>query len=63
MPAPDPLITLIREWLAKADNDLTNAATLDIPLSEARQAVAVARRVRREVRGHLPRGSLRRKRK
>jgi HEPN domain-containing protein len=25
MHAPDPLIDLVREWLAKADNDLTNA--------------------------------------
>lgn len=33
MPAPDPLITLIREWVAKAENDLKNAAhtlTLDV---------------------------------
>jgi HEPN domain-containing protein len=141
MPTPDPVIEVIREWLHKADNDLTNAAhTLklgadcptdtvcfhaqqvvekcikallvfqatpfskthdihalrallpprlrprldkkfqklltgyatvkrypdaqpDIPLSEARQAVAVARRVRREVRRHLPRAALRRRRK
>src|SRR5438093_1024220 len=33
----------------------------DIPLREARHAVAVARRVRREVRRHLPRAALRRK--
>jgi HEPN domain-containing protein len=33
----------------------------DVPLSEARKAVAVARRVRREVRTHLPRAALRRK--
>jgi len=137
MPAADPVIAVIREWLHKADNDLTNAAhTLklgvkcptdtvcfhaqqrvekyikallvfrkvpfpkthdihalrallparlrpkldiktqdlltdyatvkrypdakpDIPLREARQAVAVARRVRREVRRHLPRAALR----
>jgi HEPN domain-containing protein len=26
MPAPDPVITVVREWLAKADNDLLNAA-------------------------------------
>src|ERR1044072_812215 len=26
MPAPDPLITLLREWLVQADNDLKNAA-------------------------------------
>jgi hypothetical protein len=34
-----------------------------IPLSEARHAVAVARRVRREIRRHLPRAALRRKSK
>src|SRR5277367_5553966 len=29
MPAPDPVITVIREWLVKADNDLlTTAHTL-----------------------------------
>lgn len=139
MPAPDPFITLLREWLAKADNDLKNAAhTLrlgpdcptdtvcfhcqqcvekhikvllvyratpfpkthdihrlrsllpprirpkldrktqkrltqyatalrypplgpDIPLAEARRAVALARRVRREVRQNLPNAALRRK--
>lgn len=139
MPAPDPLVTLLREWLAKAENDLKNAvntlkmgadcpsdtvcfhaqqviekylkallvfratpfpkshdihalrallpvrlrpkldrktqdrltryATVrrypapdpDITLSEARRAVAVARRVRGEVRRLLPRAALRRK--
>ena len=139
MPAPDPVILVVREWLFKADNDLTNAAhtltlgeqcpadtvsfhaqqcvekyikallvfrgtafskthnirvlrTLlppklrpkldrkvqdrltryaailrypdagtDVPLTEARKAVAIARRVRREVRRHLPRAALRRK--
>ncbi len=25
MPAPDPVITVIREWLLKADNDLLTA--------------------------------------
>ena len=141
MPAPDAVIELIREWLAKADNDLTNAAhtlTLgsacptdtvcfhaqqcvekyikallvfrgtafpkthdiavlrallpsklrpkleskiqdrltryatvlrypgpepDVPLGEARQAVALARRVRTGVRRHLPPAALRRPRK
>lgn len=141
MPAPNPVITVIREWLVKADNDLLNAAhtlTLgtdcptdtvcfhaqqcvekyikallvlratpfpkthsigalralvppklrpkldrrdqkrltayatvqrypsqepDITLTEARQAVALARRVRREVRRHLPRAALRRRSK
>jgi HEPN domain-containing protein len=141
MPAPDPVILVIREWLAKAENDLLNAthtltlgaacptdtvcfhaqqciekyvkamlvfrgaafpkthdlgvlrallppkfrpklakkdekllteyATVrrypspdpDIPLPEARAAVALARRVRREVRRHLPKAALRRPRK
>jgi HEPN domain-containing protein len=141
MPAPDPVIAVLREWLAQADNDLKNAAhtitlgkgaptdtvcfhaqqcvekhinallvfrgtafsmthdihTLrgllppkfrprldkkvrdrltryatvlrypgggpDVPLTEARQAVAIARRVRKEVRRHLPRAALRRARK
>jgi HEPN domain-containing protein len=139
MPAPDPMIAAIREWLFKADNDLTNAvhtvtlldqcptdtvcfhvqqcvekylkallvcqgtpfpkshdiATLrallppkmrpkltikvqerlteyavvlryplagpEVSLAEARKAVAIARRVRREVRRHLPPAALRRK--
>jgi len=139
MPALDPIIAILREWLVKADNDLTNAAhtltlgaacpadtvcfhtqqcvekyikallvfrgttfpkthdiaTLraflpprfrpkltakvqerlteyavvlrypaagpDVSLTEARKAVAIARRVRREVRRHLPRAALRRK--
>ena len=26
MPGPDPFIVLLREWIAKAENDLTNAA-------------------------------------
>ncbi len=139
MPAPDPVIVVVREWIHKAENDLTNAAhtlTLreecptdtvcyhaqqcvekylkallvfrstpfpkthdlgalrallpprlrpgldkkaqkrltdyatakrypdaepDITLAEARKAVAIARRIRREVRRHLPRAALRRK--
>ena len=139
MPAPDPVILVVREWLFKADNDLTNAAhtltlrekcpadtvcfhaqqcvekyikallvfrgtafpkthnirvlrTLlppklrpkldrkvqdrltryaailrypdagtDVPLTEARKAVAIARRVRREVRRNLPPAALRKK--
>ena len=36
-------------------------AGTDVPLTEARKAVAIARRVRREVRRHLPRAALRRK--
>jgi len=141
MPVPDPVVVVIREWLAKADNDLMNAAhtlTLgedcptdtvcfhaqqcvekhikallvfratpfpqthnirvlrallpaklrprldrkvqdrltayatvlrypgagpDVPLTGARKAVAIARRVRKEVRKHLPRAALRRGRK
>ena len=141
MPVPEAIITVIREWLAKAENDLQNAthtltlgqdcptdtvsfhaqqcvekhlkallvlratpfpkthdigvllaliptrlrpkverslrdrltayattmrypgAGPDIPLTEARQAVALARRVRKEVRQHLPKAALRRKRK
>jgi HEPN domain-containing protein len=141
MPAPDPAIAVLREWLAKADNDLKTAAhtlTLgkdaptdtvcfhaqqcvekhikallvfrgtpfpmthnihvlralllpkfrprlakkiqdrltdyatvlrypesgpDVRLAEARQAVAIARRVRKEVRRHLPRAALRRAKK
>ena len=35
----------------------------DIILTEARQAVAIARRVRRELRRHLPASALRRRRK
>ncbi len=38
-------------------------AGLDIPLPEARKAVATARRIRKEVRRLLPRAALRRKRK
>ena len=38
-------------------------AGLDIPLAEARKAVAIARRVRRHVRRLLPRAALRRKKK
>ena len=140
MPAPDPIITVIREWLVKAENDLLTAAhtlTLgevcptdtvcfhvqeciekyikallvfqaipfpkthdiarlqallppklrpqlgnesqqnqiteyatvkrypgpgaDIPLTQARKAVAIARRVRKEIRRHLPAAALRRR--
>jgi HEPN domain-containing protein len=141
MPAPDPLILVIREWLLKADNDLKTAvhtlklgkdcptdtvcfhaqqcvekyikallvfrattfpkthnihvlrallppklrpklelkvqdrltqyATVlrypgggpDVPFAEARKAVASARRVRKEVRRHLPPAALRQARK
>ena len=50
MPGPNPVIALVREWQ-------------DIPLTEARTAVAVARRVRKEVRSRLPRAALRREKK
>ncbi len=141
MPDPNAVISVIREWLAKADNDLKTAvhtltlgkacptdtvcfhaqqciekhikallvcratpfpkthdigrlrallpprlrpkldrnrvdrlteyatvmrypgAGSDLSLAEARKAVAVARRVRREVRKHLPKAALRRERK
>jgi HEPN domain-containing protein len=53
----------------KVEDRFTDYATVmrypnsgpDIPLGEARHAVAVARRIRREVRRHLPRAALRRK--
>ena len=55
----------------KVQDRLTRYATVlrypgagsDVPLTEARQAVAIARRVRKEVRKHLPRAALRRERK
>jgi HEPN domain-containing protein len=55
----------------KVQDRLTRYATVrrypgsgpDAPLAEARQAVAIARRVRREVRAHLPPAALRRARK
>jgi HEPN domain-containing protein len=55
----------------KVQNRLTEFATVlrypdfgpDILLTEARQAVAVAKRVRKEVRKHLPLAALRRERK
>jgi HEPN domain-containing protein len=140
MPAPDPVIIVVRAWVAKAENDLTAAVHLftlgaecptdtvcfhaqqcvekdikallvfratpfpkthdiyalrtllpprlrpkltkkdqdlltqyatvrrspmgpDIPMPEARRAVALARRVRREVRRHVPRAALPSRRK
>jgi HEPN domain-containing protein len=53
---------------SKAQDRLTQYATSlrypgggpDVPLSEARKAVAIARHVRKEVRRHLPRAALRR---
>jgi HEPN domain-containing protein len=52
----------------KIQEDLTSYATElrypgsgpEVPLAEARKAVAIARRVRKEVRKHLPRAALRR---
>ncbi len=51
----------------KVQDRLTRYATVlrypgagpDVPLTEARKAVAIARRVRKEVRKHLPRAALR----
>jgi HEPN domain-containing protein len=113
MPARNPIIAVIREWLLKAEHDLLTAAhtlTLgvecptdtvcfhaqqcvekhikallvfratpfpktrdtvrrypgagpEVPLAEARKAVAIARRIRKEVRKHLPRAALRREQK
>jgi HEPN domain-containing protein len=56
---------------SKVQQSLTEYAVLlryptggrDIPLTEARKAVAVARRVRKEARRHLPAAALRRERK
>jgi len=56
---------------SKVQDRLTRYATVlrypgagpDVPLTEARKAVAIARRVRKEVRKHLPRAALRRERK
>jgi HEPN domain-containing protein len=55
----------------KIQERLTHYATVlrypeeepDVTLMEARKAVAIARRVRKEVRQHLPRAALRRERK
>lgn len=141
MPAPNPIIAVVRQWVVKAEHDLTAAARIlkvpedcptdtvcfhaqqcaekylkallvfrgtafpktheipvlrallppklrpklaaklqnrltayaaalrypgtgpEVPLTEARTAVAIARRVRKEVRKHLPRAALRRERK
>jgi hypothetical protein len=56
---------------SKVQERLTRYATVlrypgsgpDVPLAEARQAVAIARRVRKEVRKHLPQAALRREKK
>jgi HEPN domain-containing protein len=55
----------------KVQDRLTRYATVlrypsagpDVLLTEARKAVAIARRVRKEIRKHLPRAALRRERK
>ena len=55
----------------KVQDGLTRYATVlrypgagtEPTLAEARKAVAIARRVRKEVRGHLPRAALRREKK
>ena len=54
----------VRERLTSYATDLRYPdAVPDVSLAEARKAVAIARRVRKEVRKHLPRAALRRERK
>ena len=54
--------TKIQESLTSYATDLRYPGSgPDVPLSEARKAVTIARRVRKEVRKHLPRPALRRK--
>jgi hypothetical protein len=50
----------VRERIAKAENDLNLGAGPDPPLSEAHKAIAIARRIRREIRRYLTREALRR---
>ena len=54
MPANDKTMAVVREWVAKAENDLKSAAYLlkmkDCPVDNVRQAVKIARRVQREAR-------------
>jgi hypothetical protein len=64
------VLAVIRQWVQKAENDLKNAAhTLKLgqdcptdyeptPLAEARQAVQIAHRVRKQIRKWLPKESL-----
>lgn len=71
MPDLEDIIPTVREWVVKAEVVMTEYATvirypdagLDIPLAEARKAVAIARRIRKEVRRLLPPAALRHKRK
>ena len=54
----------VQERLTQYATDLRYpGAGPEVPLAEARKAVAIARRVRKEVRTHLPRAALRRERK
>jgi hypothetical protein len=72
MTGREGVLTVVREWLAKAENDLKNAAHYatgarypgwgEISLAEARRAVTIARRIRRDVRKLLPIETLRRRR-
>jgi hypothetical protein len=66
----DLAIAVVREWVEKAENDLNNAVHAtrarypgrgDISLSEARRSVAIARRIRKEIRRLVPRTALRRR--
>ena len=50
MPASEAVLTVVREWIVKADHDLTAAAQI--------LKLALARRVRREVRRKLPKAAL-----
>jgi hypothetical protein len=51
MPGSEQILTTVREWID------------DVPLSEARQAVALARQVRKHVRTLLPKEALRRRKR
>jgi hypothetical protein len=55
---PDHVNAVVAEWVLKAENDSPAPS-----LAEARKAVAIARRVRRDVRRLLPRAALRRTKK
>ena len=67
MSEPEKVVAVVGEWVIKAEQRrLTAYATAlrypDYPtvsLADARKAVAVARRVRRQVRRMLPRAALR----
>ena len=60
MPARDRLTETVGGWLAQAAARYPGWE--EIPLAEARRAVASARRARGELRPHLPEAALRRRR-